>query len=112
MIDLLLDIVTWGLFALGGACVLLGGIGALRLPGFYTRVHAASLTDSMATLLIFSALILQSGLSLATLKLLAIMIFLLLTAPTATYALVNAAFMSGLEPDAKLPDQSPGKDDA
>lgn len=112
MIDLLLDIATWVLFALGGACVLLGGIGALRLPHFYTRVHAASLTDSMATLLIFSGIILQSGLSLATLKLLAIMVFLLLTAPTATYALVNAALTSGLELDAPRPNSNPESHDA
>ncbi len=100
MIDIALDVVSWILLALGGACVLIGGIGGLRLPGFYARIHAASLTDTMATILIFVGMMLQSGASLATMKLLAIMLFLLLTGPTATYALANAALLSGLRPDA------------
>jgi multicomponent Na+:H+ antiporter subunit G len=99
VIDVALDLLSWILLALGGACVLIGGVGGLRLPGFYTRIHAASLTDTMATILIFVGMMLQSGLSLATMKLLAIMLFLLLTGPTATYALANAALLSGLKPD-------------
>jgi multicomponent Na+:H+ antiporter subunit G len=99
VIEIALDVVSWLLLALGGACVLIGGIGGLRLPNFYTRIHAASLTDTMATLLIFVGIMLQSGLSLATLKLFAIMLFLLLTGPTATYALANAALLSGLRPE-------------
>jgi multicomponent Na+:H+ antiporter subunit G len=100
MIDVALDILSWFLLSLGGVCVLIGGIGGLRLPNFYTRIHAASLTDTMATILIFTGMMLQAGLSLATLKLFAIMLFLLLTGPTATYALANAALLSGLKPDA------------
>lgn len=100
MISLVLDGFSWVLLSLGGICVLIGGVGALRFPTFYTRTHAASLTDTMATLLVFSGLMLQAGLTLATLKLLAIMLFLLLTGPTATYALANAALESGLKPDA------------
>ncbi len=100
MIDIALDLLSWILLALGGACVLIGGVGGLRLPDFYTRIHAASLTDTMATILIFVGIMLQSGFSLATMKLLAIMLFLLLTGPTATYALANAALLSGLKPDA------------
>ncbi|MCT8986791.1 cation:proton antiporter [Shewanella phaeophyticola] len=79
MIDFALDILSWILLVLGGACVLIGGIGGLRLPNFYTRIHAASLTDTMATILIFVGMILQAGLSLAAIKLFAIMLFLLLT---------------------------------
>lgn len=100
MIDITLDVLSWILLTLGGACVLIGGVGGLRLPGFYTRIHAASLTDTTATLLIFVGMMLQAGFSLATMKLLAIMLFLLLTGPTATYALANAALLSGLKPGA------------
>lgn len=100
MIDLIVDALSWVLLALGGGFVLIGGIGALRLPNFYTRMHAASLTDSMAALLIFAGIILQAGFSLAALKLFAIMVFLLLTGPTASYALANAAFLSGMKPEA------------
>jgi len=102
VIDIAIDVLSWVLLTLGGACVLIGGVGALRLPNFYTRIHAASLTDTMATILIFVGIMLQAGLSLATLKLAAIMLFLLLTGPTATYALANAALLSGLKPEAKI----------
>ena len=107
MTDTLLDLLSWTLLSLGGICVLVGGLGSLRLPGFYTRIHAASLTDTMATLLIFPGIMLQAGWTLASLKLLAIMVFLLLTGPTASYALANAALMSGLRPD--TPDRGPAE---
>ena len=67
----------------------------------------------MATILIFVGMMLQAGLTLAALKLAAIMLFLLLTGPTATYALANAALLSGLKPDAdtivgKIKTDAPG----
>lgn len=101
MTDFVLDLLSWIFLCTGGAFVLIGGIGALRLPGFFSRLHAASLTDTMATILIFTGMILQAGLSLAALKLGAIMLFLLLTGPTASYALANAALQSGMKPDAQ-----------
>lgn len=82
----------------GGFFVLVGGIGALRMPDLYTRMHASSLTDTLGSLLILSSLMLQFGLSLATLKLCAIAIFLLLTSPVSSYALGNAALLSGHKP--------------
>ena len=108
MIETALDILSWILLCLGGSFVLIGGIGVLRLPSFYTRLHAASLTETMATLLIFAGMMLQAGLSLATLKLAAIMVFLLLTGPTASYALANAALQSGMRPKAGRLDDSFG----
>ena len=100
MIEGIIDIASWILLGLGAACVLIGGIGALRLPNFYARLHAASLTDTMAAILIFMGLILQAGLSLASVKLLAILVFLLLTGPTASYAMANASLLSGRRPEA------------
>lgn len=107
MIDIVLEVLSWILLCLGGAFVLIGGIGALRLPNFYTRLHAASLTETMATIMIFVGMILQAGLTLAALKLAAIMAFLLLTAPTASYALANAALQSGIRPEAENLDDAP-----
>jgi multicomponent Na+:H+ antiporter subunit G len=102
-----LDILSFVLLVSGGGFVLIGGIGLLRMPDLYTRMHAASLTDTMGTLLVLAGVMLQSGLSLATIKLAAIAIFLLLTSPTATYALSNAALMSGTRPEARWLDRSP-----
>jgi len=97
--DMILDGVSWVMLLIGSGFILTGGIGALRLPDLYTRMHAASLTDSMATILILGGLMLQSGLTLATVKIFAILVFLMLTGPTASYALANAAFLSGLKPE-------------
>src|SRR5690606_30828779 len=99
-VALALDLASWILLAAGGFFVFVGGLGALRLPNFYTRLHAASLTGSMGTILILLGLLLQAGLALASVKLLAILLFALLTTPTAAYALANAALLGGVKPQA------------
>jgi len=105
---MLLDVLSWAMLLAGAGFVLVGGIGVLRLPDLYTRMHAGSLTDTLGTLLILGGIMLQAGLSLATIKLAAIAVFLLLTGPTAAYALANAALLAGLLPkDADLPDDLP-----
>jgi len=104
-LDLLANSASWILLIAGSAFVLTGGIGALRMPDFYTRMHAASLTDTLGTILILSGVIVQAGLSLAGVKLVAIMVFMLLTSPTAGYALANAARLDGLAPKLSKPGQ-------
>jgi multicomponent Na+:H+ antiporter subunit G len=102
---MILDVLSFLMLALGGLFVFLGGLGALRLPDLYTRMHAASLTDSLGTLLTLGGIMLQSGWSLATVKLLTILFFLMLTGPTAAYALAHAALRSDEIPP---PDAAPG----
>ena len=94
-----IDIISWVLLSLGGAFVFIGGLGALRMPNLYSRIHAASLTDTMGAVLIIGGIMLQAGATLATIKLAAILLFLLLTSPTASNALASAAILSGLHPD-------------
>ena len=103
--DMILDIASWILLTLGGFSVLIGGIGALRMPDLYTRMHAASVTDSMGAILVIVGVMLQAGLSLATIKLAAILLFLLLTSPTASNALASAALLAGTKPGARMPDE-------
>ena len=93
-----LDVASWVLLTLGGISVLIGGIGALRLPDLFTRMHAASITDSIGAILVLTGIMLQAGLSLATIKLAAILLFLLLTSPTASNALAAAAMLAGNKP--------------
>lgn len=97
------DVLSVVLLALGGLFVFLGGVGALRLPDFYTRMHAAGLTDSLGTILTLGGIMLQAGWSLATVKLLTILIFLMLTGPTATYALANVASLASDDADRLVP---------
>ncbi|MGW8369715.1 MAG: cation:proton antiporter, partial [Gammaproteobacteria bacterium] len=54
----LIDILSWVLLTLGGISVLIGGIGALRMPDLYTRMHAASVTDSMGAMLVLVGIML------------------------------------------------------
>lgn len=94
--DLLLDIASAVLLLTGGFFVFVGGFGVMRMPEFFTRMHAASLTDTGGAALILVGLMLQGGLTLVPFKLAAIFLFLFLTSPTASYALANAALLSGV----------------
>jgi multicomponent Na+:H+ antiporter subunit G len=94
MLDQALNLFSWALLLSGSFFVIVGGIGSLRMPDLYTRMHAASVTDSMAPILILSGLMLQAGLSLYSVKLAAILVFLLLTGPTASNALASTALLS------------------
>ena len=108
----LLDILSWLLLSAGGVFVLIGGIGALRMPNLYTRMHAASVTDTMGAVLVLAGVMLQAGLTLATVKLAAILLFLLITSPTASYALASAALIAGIRPDAGRAADLPAEDSA
>lgn len=98
-VALLLDIASWALLSMGGVFILIGGVGVLRMPNLYTRIHAASLTDTMGAVLVIAGIMLQAGLSLATVKLAAILLFLLLTSPTASNALASAALLAAQRPN-------------
>jgi multicomponent Na+:H+ antiporter subunit G len=87
----LIDILSFILLSAGGFFMLTGAIGLLRMPSFCTRLHAAGVTDAMGLPLILLGLMLQSGISLVTVKLLLLAIFMLLTSPTACHALAKAA---------------------
>lgn len=92
------DLLSWLLLLTGGALVIVGGIGLVRLPDFFTRLHAVSIPDTLGAILITAGLMLQAGLSVISLKLLLILLFLLFTGPTSTHALAKAALHGKLEP--------------
>ncbi len=100
---LFLDVASWLLLSLGGVFVFIGGLGALRMPDLYTRMHAASLTDSIGPVLIIAGIMLQAGLSLSSIKLAAILLFLVVTGPTASNALASAALLAGTRPGQARP---------
>lgn len=99
------DTLSWISIVAGAFLGLVGGIGMHRFPDFYSRMHAAGITDTLCAALILLGLGFQAGLSLAALKLLLVFAFLLFTNPTASHALGNAALHSGLKP--RLADDSP-----
>ena len=97
-VGILVDIVSWGLLLGGGFFLVVGAIGLVRMPDFFTRMHAASVTDTGGAGLILLGLMLQAGWSLVTFKLFITLVFLLFTSSTAAHALAKAAVHSGLKP--------------
>jgi len=95
----IIDVLSWILLIGGGLVGILGGIGLLRFPDFFSRLHAAGMTDTLCALMIIAGLILQSGFTLLSLKLALILLFLLFTSPTASHALARAALSDGLKPE-------------
>lgn len=98
MTEGLLDAVSAIMLLGGGAFAVIGGLGLVRFPDVYTRLHAGGITDTLAPLLIIGALLLQSGISVLSFKLLLILLFLLFTTPTASHATARAAMAAGLKP--------------
>ena len=96
--ELLLDIASWAAILVGSALILVGSLGLIRLPDFYTRLHAAGIIDTMGVELVLLGMMFQAGFSFVTIKLLLIGAFIFLTSPTSTHAIANAAYTAGLKP--------------
>lgn len=96
--NLLLDIVSWMFLFTGAFLCISGAVGILRFPDFYTRMHAAGVTDTLGAAMILIGLMLQAGDVIVLLKLILVLLFGLLTGPTAGHALAKAAVHGNLEP--------------
>jgi multicomponent Na+:H+ antiporter subunit G len=84
------------LMAAGALFVVSGGVGLLRFPDFYTRIHAVGVTDSAGAGLILVGLLLQPSSWPTVIRLLIILLFMTLTGPTATHVLAHAARRDGV----------------
>ena len=96
--DVFLNFLCWILIISGSFFVIVGAFGTYRFPDFWSRLHAASITDSAGVILLLIGMGVYSGLTLITFKLLVIGLFLFITGPTSTHAVANAALVSGLRP--------------
>ena len=94
----ILDIASWALLVAGGLACMVGALGLLRMPDFYTRIHAASVSDAVGAGLILAGLLLQADSLIVALKLAIVDLLIFLTSPAATHALARAALHRGLEP--------------
>lgn len=95
---MLLDWLSVFCLLLGAFLILSGGIGLLRFPDFYTRIHAAGITETLASGFILLGLMLIAGWGIVLFKLLLILLFILITSPTAGHALVKSALHGKLAP--------------
>lgn len=105
----LITSVSWVSLVLGGVFCIVGAIGLLRMPDFYTRMHAASVIETLGAGLILLGLMLQAGLTLVTVKLLMLGLLILFVSPTATHALARAAMVRGLKPLLAPEEKKPSK---
>ncbi|MAJ90584.1 MAG: sodium:proton antiporter [Legionellales bacterium] len=93
-----IDIISGALIVAGSLSIVVGLLGVYRMPDFFTRLHAASVIDTLGTILILSGLILYQGFNLVSVKLLLILIFILITTPTAAHALAKSALHGKIKP--------------
>ena len=89
--DLLMNVSSGLLLLIGSFLCLTGGLGILRFPDFYTRMHAVGITDTLATAMILIGLILHNPDFLVDVKLMIILLMTIFISPTASHALANAA---------------------
>ena len=107
-----LEILAGALVLLGTFFCFTGGIGVLRFPDFYTRLHAAGMTDSMGAALILAGLAVHqwtdygAGLNLGRLAI--IWFFLNITSAASTHALVKAAYAGGVRVNGPTEDRRSG----
>lgn len=94
----IINLVSSLFITIGALSIIVGLLGVYRMPDFYTRLHAASIIDTLGTILILFGLILYYGLNIVSLKLLLILIFILITTPTAAHALAKSALHGNLKP--------------
>ena len=95
---MIVHIASWILLMAGAFFVVTGGIGLVRMPDFFTRLHPAGMTDTLGAGLMLTGLMLQSGATFVTLKLVLILLFLLVTSPTSSFSLAHAALFAGEKP--------------
>jgi multicomponent Na+:H+ antiporter subunit G len=100
------DWVATALVAGGLFFFLVGGVGIVRFPDFYARMHPAGKGDTLGATLLVLGLAVHQGFDLLSLKLLLVEAFVLLANPAATHAVGRAAWRAGLQPWVH-PDEAP-----
>ncbi len=107
--EMLLDAVSWIFIVIGSVFLVIGGIGVVRLPDVFARMHGAGIIDTMGACAILIGMMFQAGLTIVTIKLILIVVFTMFTSPTTTHALARAALGGGVRP---WVDAAPDDEDA
>lgn len=97
-VEVIRDLASWVLFLTGGVAVITGAIGLVRFPDFFTRLHAAGVTDTAGAELMIFAMMLQAPNWLIVAKLFFIGAFMFFASPVSTHAIAHAAWVSGQKP--------------
>ena len=92
--DILSDIAL----GLGAFFILVGALGLVRMPDVFTRMHAASVVETLGVGLLIVGMMIEVGFGLVLLKLSFILVLFIFTGPVVTHALAQAALGGGTEP--------------
>ena len=92
--EYLSEIFSWFFIVLGSLLILVGSVGLIRLPDFWSRLHAASISDTGGVFFLILGMMIQANSIWVFLKLLAVGIFLFISSPTASHAIANAAYVT------------------
>lgn len=109
MISMITYLASSLLLVTGAFFLVAGGIGILRFPDFFTRLHAAGVSETLGTFCLLLGLLLLGGGWLVSVKLLLIMLFLWHTNPTSSHALAKAALHDGYQPKAAFEEDESSK---
>lgn len=93
-----IDLASWAAILAGSFFTLVGALGLVRMPDVFTRMHAASVTDTAGAGLLILGMMLQAGIGLATLKLLILLALFLFTGPVVTHALAQTCLHERIAP--------------
>jgi multicomponent Na+:H+ antiporter subunit G len=93
---LAIDIISTLFMAAGALVMILGTLGLLKFPDFYTRLHATGKCDTLGQILIIFGCMIYEGFSFITIKLLFVTLFYLFAGPCSTHALMKAAYVTGV----------------
>lgn len=107
---IILDVLSW-IFLVGGSFFsIVGGVGIVRLPEFFSRMHGGGVTDTLGAGMIVIGLVFQAPViiaepkdaALVIVKLLTILFFLMITSPSSCHALAKSALSQGMEPELEI----------
>ena len=93
---LAIDIISTLFMAAGALVMILGPVGLLKFPDFYTRIHAAGKGDTLGQILVIFGCMIYEGFTFITIKLLFVALFYLFAGPCSTHALMKAAYVTGV----------------
>jgi multicomponent Na+:H+ antiporter subunit G len=95
---LAIEFASWVLILLGSFFTIVGALGIVRMPEIFTRMHAASVTDTLGIGFLILGMGLQAGFDLVTLKLVFLLALFFFTGPVVTHALAQACLHEGIKP--------------
>lgn len=92
MSDTLQELITVALLLLGGLLMLIAAIGVVRLPDLLTRMHATTKAGTLGAALTIAAVAVHFAEASVTARAVAIILFIVLTAPVAAHVIGRAGY--------------------